>query len=110
MGWKGTLRTLKASHNRSVRASERQARQEQKKFDNLSKKLQKIEDSREKVHMALKNDFAAGKLSKEEYDKLESRMDDVTDELLVFGKTPAVTLAKKYVCGKIDKEQFDVVR
>lgn len=110
MGWKGTVRSINAANNRHNRSVERRNRLEQKELDKLRKKVAKIEENREKVLMALKGDFAADKLTKQEYEKLQERMADVTDELLIFGKTPAVTLCKKYVCGKIDREKFDLVR
>lgn len=110
MGWKGTLKSINAANNRAIKASERRQRQQQKEAEKIQKKLNKIEESKEKVLSAPKNDYAAGKISDDQYKSLKERMNDISDELIMFGKTPAVTLGKKYLCGKIDKEQFDAVR
>jgi hypothetical protein len=37
-------------------------------------------------------------------------MQDITDELLVFGKAAGTALGKRYVCGKIDKVEFEKLR
>jgi len=106
MGWKGVIRSIGAAHNQAVRERERENRRSVKEQGRLQKKLQNIADSRGKIALALNNDYAAGKIDRAEYEILSKRLSDVTDELLVFGKSAAVTLAKRYVCGKIDENQF----
>lgn len=110
MGWKGAIRSFSAASNKHSKSMNRRARAQQKDLDILRKKLEKIQESREKVLMALKNRFADNSITREEYEKLQGRMTEVTDEILIFGKTPAVTLCKNYVCGEIDKATFDEVR
>jgi hypothetical protein len=106
MGWRGTIKSINAAHNRIVREDERRIRHQEKEADKYSKKVEKIEDAREKIKLALDNEYAAGRVGDKEYEQLRERMKDISDELLVFGKSAGVTLGKRYVCGKIDHNQF----
>lgn len=106
MGWKGTLRTINSASNQIAKENERRVRKEERETEKYNKKLAKIEESKEKIKTALNNDYAAGKINDEEYVNLTKRMDDISDELIVFGKSAGVTLGKRYVCGKIDHDQF----
>lgn len=110
MGWKGTLRSISAASNRFAKEQQRQHNQLVRAHTKYTKKIQQIEDRREKIEQALKGEYASGKLTDERYASLSGRLIDITDELLVFGKTPGVALGKRYVCGKIDKEGFIKLR
>ncbi len=110
MGWKGTIRSINAIDNRITREAKRRERKDQKEIDKLQKKIIKLKDNREKILMSLKNDYASGKVSETEYKDLAGRMSDISDELIIFGKTPGVTLGKNYICGKIDKKEFENIR
>jgi hypothetical protein len=107
MGWKGTLRSINAVSNRIAKEQERNTRLRAKEVEKLSKKIEKLRDQKEKVKEALNNEYASGKIQSDRYKLLSSRMEHITDELIVFGKTAGVTLGKRYVCGKIEKEDFD---
>lgn len=106
MGWKGTVRAINSASNKIAKENERRIRQQERETERYNKKLVKIEESREKIKTALNNDYAAGKINDGEYVNLTKRMDDISDELIVFGKSAGVTLGKRYVCGKIDNDQF----
>ncbi|MFN4247265.1 MAG: hypothetical protein ACK4EY_06055 [Flavipsychrobacter sp.] len=110
MGWKGTMRSVIAANNRSIKEREREQKQLIKEQNKFYKKVQIIEERRDKIIQALKNDYAAGKINSDEYDRLSLRISDITYELLVFGKAAAVTLGKRYLCGKIEKEEFESLR
>lgn len=110
MGWKGTIRSVIAANNRSIKEREREQKYLIKEQNKLNKKVQIIEERRDKIVQALKNDYAAGKINTDEYNSLFKRESDITYELLVFGKAAAVTLGKRYLCGKIDKKEFESLR
>lgn len=107
MGWKGTLRSLETAHNQYQKQKQREEKAQQREFERHLKKLEKIEEKKEKVKVALNNDYASGKVSDEQYQELSLRLNKIPDELIVFGKTAGVTLAKRYACGKIDQEEFE---
>ena len=110
MGWKGTLRSINTEAKRVQRENERTDRQQTREEEKFQRKIQKIEEKREKVREALNNDYAAGKINKEQFTTFSERIGDITDELIVFGKAVGVTLGKRYVCGKIDKVEFENLR
>ena len=106
MGWKRTVRSISAASNQANKTAERSMKATQKEKDRLEKKMEKFEDAKEKVRLALTNEYASGKIDEEEYKKLTLRIEQVPDEVLVFGKTPGITLAKRFAAGKIDEEEF----
>lgn len=110
MGWRGLARSLNATNNRAIRAQEKAQRQMERQREKINKKIGKIAEQRDKVEESLKTELASGKVSSVEYDSLLKRMEDITDELLVFGKAAGTALGKRYVCGKIDKAEFEKLR
>lgn len=110
MGWRGAVRSLNAANNRAIRAREKAQRQIERQTEKINKKIGKIAEQKDKVEESLKAELASGKVSSTEYESLLTRMDDITDELLVFGKAAGTTLGKRYVCGKIEKVEFEKLR
>ncbi len=110
MGWRGAVRSINAANNRAIRAQEKAQRQMERQREKINRKIGKISEQRDKVEESLKTELASGKVSGTEYDSLLKRMEGVTDELLVFGKAAGIALGKRYVCGKIDKIEFEKLR
>ncbi len=110
MGWRGAIRSINAASNRAAKERDRNLRFQAKETEKLSKKLQDIKDKKEKIKEALNNEYAAGKISSDQYALLSKRMEDISDELIIFGKVAGVTVGKRYVCGKIEKEEFEKLR
>lgn len=109
MGWKGTIKSISAASNRAAREEERLSRKLEREEEKIRKKLAKLDDSKEKIENALKSDYASGKIDNEKYQGLLGRSTDISDELIVFGKSAGITLGKRYVCGKIGKEEFEKI-
>lgn len=106
MGYKSVLRSVNAAANKASRDAERESRRIQKEKERLNKKIAAIEQKMEKIVNALNDQLAKGKVTQEEYTNLLERKADIGLDLIVFGKMPAVSAAKRYICGKIEKEEF----
>ena len=107
MGYKSTLRSIQSASNAAARESEREQRKLQREHEKIENKITKIEEKRTRITEALNDFFARGKINKETYLKLLERENDITLDLLVFGKSAAVSAAKRYICGKIEKDEFE---
>ena len=59
---------------------------------------------------ALKEQLKIGKIGRKEFNILKKRMNDVSDDLVAFGSSAGIILGKKYVCGVIDKEDFEQIK
>jgi hypothetical protein len=109
MGYKSILRTVNASANRSIKEYEKKRRQEEREVERASKKIAKIKEKMEKIVESLNDQLAKGKIDNASYTKLLKRKNDIGLDLIVFGKTPAVAAAKRYICGKIEKDEFEKI-
>lgn len=110
MGYKGFIRSVSAASNRARRKSERRERQQAKAVAQFQRKASKIEEQQKKILAELDEEYAKGKVTKEKYDELRKRADDISLELLVFGKSSGVSLGKRYITGKIDQAEFERVK
>ena len=106
MGYKSVLRSINSASNAAARESERNRKRLQREQERVQKKITKLEEKKAKISDSLKDLFAKGKIDKTEYTKLLKRDEDITFDILVFGKTAAASAAKRYICGKIDKKEF----
>lgn len=109
MGYKSVMRSLQSSANAAARESERSRKKLQREQERISKKAAKIDEKMSKIQDSLADLYAKGKVTKKKYEQLKKREKDIDITLIVFGKTPGVSLAKRYICGKIDKKEFDEV-
>lgn len=109
MGYKSTLRSLSAAANASARESERRQKRLQREQERIEKKIAKLEEKKAKITDSLNDLFAKGKIDKKEYKELLKREPEITFDLLIFGKTAAASAAKRYICGKVDKEEFQAL-
>ncbi|MBW3568700.1 SHOCT domain-containing protein [Candidatus Parcubacteria bacterium] len=114
MGYKGTLRSVRGSVNRSIRASEREQKRQQRQVQELQEKFNRkvslAEERRSKPIQKLSEQYAAGKIDKTTYDKLAKRDAEITVDLMIFGRGAGVKLAERYVTGKIDSEEFEQLK
>jgi|GEM_PF-4451731 len=69
-----------------------------------------IKRRKKRIKAALKEQLAIGKIDRARYNSLKKRMNDISDELVVFGESAGVILGTKYVCGVLDKEDFDQIK
>ncbi|MFC1615777.1 hypothetical protein ACFL21_01440 [Patescibacteria group bacterium] len=109
MGYKSILKSLDSAANAATRESERKQKRLHKEQELLEKKIAKLEEQKSKIIDSLKDLFAKGKIDKKEYGELLKREAEISLDLLVFGKTAAVSAAKRYICGKIDKLEFEAL-
>jgi len=110
MGYKSTLRTIDASLNKSIRENERENRRQLREDERLQKKMIKVQEKMEKILNALQDLYAKGKMTEDEYKQLQERQGDIKPTLIIFGKAPGVSLAKRYITGKIEKEEFEKIQ
>lgn len=103
MGYKSTLRSINAAGKRA----EADARRRKREKERQQKRQAKINEKMLKIFDELENLYAKGKIDKKEFDQLKKRQADISVDLVIFGKTPGVTLGKRYVTGKITQEEFD---
>lgn len=95
--------------NTAAKEAERDARRIQREEERVNKKIAGIETKMEKIVDTLNDQLAKGKVNHDEYSKLLKRKGDIGLDLIVFGKTPAVSAAKRYICGKISKQEFEEI-
>jgi hypothetical protein len=73
--------------------------------ERLNKKLAAHKEKLTKILQELEDVYAKGKVTKDEYTNLKNRASDISLENVIVGKQPFITLAKRYITGKIDKNQ-----
>ena len=107
MGYKSILRSAASAANAAQKEALRQKRAKLKIQEKLQRKMGKLDEKKEKIIDALQDEYAKGKITKEKYDQLLARKEDITVDLLVFGGTPGASAAKRYITGKIEKPEFE---
>jgi hypothetical protein len=121
MGYKSVLRSMGAASNRAAKERSRINRARQREIERvnrqlaayrerLNKKLAAHKEKLTKILQELEDVYAKGKVTKEEYTSLKSRASDIPLEYVIVGKQPFISLAKRYITGKIDKNEFDEVK
>ncbi len=106
MGYKSVLRSLSAASNAANKSAAKRLRAQEKELEKVQGKVSKLEEKKAAILDALEDAYVKNKVTDEEYKALKPRMDEVGLDLLVFGSSPAVALAKQYVSGKIDQAEF----
>ena len=107
MGYKSIMRSGIAIVNKSIKEGERAERQQQRETDKMLKKIEAVKEKIQKIKNELENQYAQGKIDKEQFEKFKLRENEISIDMVVIGKTPMITLAKRYVTGKIDKDEFE---
>jgi hypothetical protein len=110
MGYKSVVRSAVSSYNKSVREKERQQRIEARELERLQKKVNNAYEKLKKICNALEDEYAKGKIGKKEYKELKNRESEITIDLVVVGKSPFISLAKRYITGKIDSKEFEEIQ
>lgn len=110
MGYKSVLRSLGAASRRAAREAERARKQSARARERFDKKAAAIYAKRDSVVDALEKEYALGKITAEEFQKLRGREGEIGLELIVLGKAAGIALGKRYLCGKIEKEEFERIR
>lgn len=110
MGYKSAIRSVKSSVNKAVKEVEKQQRQQGRAKERLHKKAVALDDKKESIMVALRQEYASGKITQEKFNELKIRENDISLELLILGKSAGAALAKRYVCGKIDKPEFEQIK
>jgi len=106
MGYKSTLRSINSSVNKSISESNKEQKRLHRKQERIKRKITNLEDKKTKIIGSLKDLLAKGKINNEEYNNLLKRESNITFDFLIFGKTAATSAAKRYICGKINEEEF----
>lgn len=107
MSYKSVLRSMNAASNRYEREKQRQANQVRRAYERHTKKVMALEDKKSKILAELAKAYAGGKLTPEQYNELSEREQYIGLDLIAVGGAPFVTLAKRYISGKIDKDEFE---
>ncbi len=110
MGYKSILRSAISASNRAVKEAERREGQEQREIEKMQRKIVRVDEKMKKVTQALDDIYARGKIDKKKYEELKKRKFDISLELIVIAKTPGVSLAKRYMTGVINKDEFEKVQ
>ncbi len=110
MGYKSTLRSISAVTNKAAKEAERKRKKELREQERLTKKISRLEERIEKTYQVLDDQYAKGKIGKNEYLELKRRKKDISLELFALAKTPGTSLAKRYLTGKISKSEFDEIQ
>lgn len=112
MGWKGNLRKISSVSNQISRESEKQFKRQEREQARQAKNEMQINSALEKPIKELKKLLASGKIDTEKYSKLLDRQKDIERELFVFPdiRTAMANLGARYLTGKIDKQEFDILR
>jgi len=117
MGYKSVLRGASSSLNAAARGADRASRQAQREQEKeereiaryqekLAKKAAALKEKQAKPLHNLKDLFAKGKVDRKTYKNLERRQSEISPDLILFGKRAGLTLASRYVTGKVDKKTF----
>lgn len=106
MGYKSVIRSMSAAANKAAREQDRALKRQQRQLEKLQQKMIQAEEKLNKIFMLLDDEYAKGKFSKDKYNNLKKRKIDITLDSVVIGKTPFISLAKRYVTGKIDRKEF----
>jgi len=109
MGYKSVIRSMNAASNRAAREQDRLERARHREYERRLKKAQKIQEKQDAISAELKKTFAVGKIDKSQYNLLKLREKDIDLASLAVGGTPFVALAKRYITGKIEKQEFDTL-
>ncbi len=107
MGYKSTLRSLSAASNAATRDHEKKQKRLQREQERLKKKITKLEEKKSKITDSLNELLAKGKISGKKHKELLKRESEITLDLLVFGKSAIIPAAKRYICGSIEKKEFE---
>ncbi|PCJ22005.1 MAG: hypothetical protein COA96_14995 [SAR86 cluster bacterium] len=110
MGYKGSMRSVVAASRAISREAERSRKATERGETQIRKKIDAINEKQNKVFDAVRELYAKGKITEEEYRELEKRKEDVQLDLIIFGKAAGVALGKRYICGKIDKKEFERIK
>ena len=95
MGYKSTLRSISAVTNKAAKEAERKRKKELREQERLTKKISRLEERIEKTYQVLDDQYAKGKIGKNEYLELKRRKKDISLELFALAKTPGTSLAKR---------------
>lgn len=107
MGYKSVLRSMNAASNRYEREKQREQNQLHRAYERHAKKIMQLEDKKNKIMAELTKVYASGKMTPDKYDELIERENYISLDLIAVGGSPFVTLAKRYVSGKIDQDEFE---
>ena len=110
MGYKSILRSTISTSNKAVKEAERRERRELKETERTQRKIAKIDEKMKKVIQALEDIYAKGKIDRDQYEKFKQRESDISLDLIVIAKTPGISLAKRYITGAIDKDEFNKIQ
>jgi hypothetical protein len=69
-----------------------------------------VRQNKLRVKRALMEQYKKGIIDSEMFLQLAARMEEITDDLMALGNATGVVLGKKYVCGKLDREDFEAIK
>lgn len=110
MGYKSFIRSVNASSNRAARAREREQNKQRRVQEKLDRNELNAKERLSKPRQKLDTLYASGKITSETYNSLLKRENDITIDLSVFGKSAGIELATRYITGKIDQDEFEMMK
>ena len=104
------LNSAVGASNRAERESEKNRKKELKEIEETQKKLTMVNEKMRKVVQALEDIYASGKINEDRYKKLKQREAEISIDLIAIAKTPGISLAKRYITGAIEKDEFEKIQ
>ena len=77
---------------------------------NRMREEKSVRQNKLRVKRALTDQYKKGIIDADTFLQLASRMEEITDDLMAFGNSTGVVLGKKYVCGKLDRDDFEKIK
>lgn len=94
-----------------VRASGEMTEAQQRRLvERFEKRKASATEKRNNPIQKLQEKYAAGKITKDEFDRLAVRDKKITLDYVIFGRVAGIKLAERYLQGKIDDEEFEQLR
>ncbi len=109
MGYKSVINSAVSAANKAAKEAERKHRREARVIERREKKISKTNEYMEKIYNALEDEYAKGKIDKNKFVELKERKIDICMEYIIIGKSPFINLAKRYITGKIEHDEFDQI-
>lgn len=110
MGYKSILKSAVAASDKAAREAKQRERQDLKEIEKMQRKIATVNEKIRKVIQALEDIYAKGKIDEDQYKKLKQRESDISLDLIAIAKTPGISLAKRYITGAIDKDEFEKIQ
>lgn len=84
--------------------------QQQRVLERHANKVRLATERRNKPLEKLKELYSAGKITQAQYNELAKRDEDISIDLMIFGRGTGIKLAERYILGKVTKNEFEQLK